>query len=217
VYALGIDLGTTYTAAAVWRGGRAEICALGTRSAAVPSVVLVRADGSVLTGEPASRRALAEPDRVAREFKRRLGDSTPVLLGGSPFSAEALTARMLSAIYRAVVDREGGAPASVCVSHPASWGPFKIDRLRQAVTLADLGVPVIHTTEPEAAAISYARQERLAPEETIAVYDLGGGTFDAAVLRRTETGFTILGQPEGIERLGGSISTPRSSPTSPAL
>ena len=203
MYALGIDLGTTYTAAAVWRGGRAEICALGTRSAAVPSVVLVRADGSVLTGEPATRRALAEPDRVAREFKRRLGDSTPVLLGGSPFSAEALTARLLSAVYKAVTDREGGRPGAVCISHPANWGPFKTDLLRQAVTFADLGVPVGYTTEPEAAAISYARQERLAPGETIAVYDLGGGTFDAAVLRRTGTGFELLGQPEGIERLGG--------------
>src|SRR5512142_2320619 len=104
MYALGIDLGTTYTAAAVWRGGRAEICALGTRSTSVPSVVLVRADGSVLTGEAAVRRALVEPDRVAREFKRRLGDSTPVLLGGSPFSAEALTAKMLSAVFAAAVD-----------------------------------------------------------------------------------------------------------------
>jgi hypothetical protein len=61
VYVLGIDLGTTCTAAAVWRGGRAEICALGTRSASAPSVVLVRADGSVLTEEAATRRALAEP------------------------------------------------------------------------------------------------------------------------------------------------------------
>jgi molecular chaperone DnaK (HSP70) len=59
MYALGIDLGTTFTAAGVWRDGRAEICALGTRSAAVPSVVLVRADGSVLTG--ASRRGGAGP------------------------------------------------------------------------------------------------------------------------------------------------------------
>jgi molecular chaperone DnaK (HSP70) len=91
----------------------------------------------------------------------------------------------------------------VCVSHPANWGPFKTDLLRQAVALADLGVGVMHTTEPEAAAVSYARQERLAPGETIAVYDLGGGTFDAAVLCRTETGFAILGHPEGIERLGG--------------
>src|SRR5512144_477393 len=108
MYALGVDLGTTFTAAAVWRGGQAEISPLGMRAAEIPSVVLARADGTFLTGEAAARRALIEPDRVAREFKRRLGDSTPLLLGGSPFSAEALTARLLAAVFQSVVDREGG-------------------------------------------------------------------------------------------------------------
>ncbi|HEY6797166.1 MAG TPA: Hsp70 family protein [Kineosporiaceae bacterium] len=203
MYALGVDLGTTFTAAAVWRDGRAEICALGTRAAVIPSVVLPRTDGSFLTGEAAARRAAIEPDRVAREFKRRIGDSTPLLLGGSPYSAEALTARLLASVITLVSAREGGTPASVCVCHPANWGPYKTDLLRQAVRLADVRVPVIYTTEPEAAAVSYARQERLSPGDTVAVYDLGGGTFDAAVLRRTGGGFEILGQPEGIERLGG--------------
>jgi len=203
MYALGVDLGTTFTAAAVWRDGRAEISPLGMRTAAIPSVVLARPDGSFLTGEAAARRAALEPSRVAREFKRRLGDSTPLLLGGSPYSAEALTARLLSSVIASVADREGGLPGSVCICHPANWGPFKTDLLRQAVRLADLAMPVLLTTEPEAAAVSYARQERLAPGDTVAVYDLGGGTFDAAVLRRTAAGFEIRGQPEGIERLGG--------------
>jgi molecular chaperone DnaK len=203
MYGLGVDLGTTYTAAAVWREGRAEICALGTRSAAVPSVLLVREDGTVLTGEAAARRAVVEPDRVAREFKRRLGDVTPLVLGGRPFPAETLMARLLSAIVSAVVDREGGTASRVVVSHPANWGPYTIDLLRRAVTLADLGVPVSLTTEPEAAAVDYARTRRLTAGGTVAVYDLGGGTFDAAVLRGTEDGFTILGRPEGVERLGG--------------
>ena len=94
-YGLGIDLGTTWTAAATIRDGRAEIVSLGDRAAAVPSVLLVRADGSVLVGDAAARRGLAEPDRVAREFKRRIGDTTPLVLGGTPWSAEALTARLL--------------------------------------------------------------------------------------------------------------------------
>ena len=203
MYTLGVDLGTTFTAAAVWRDGRAEICALGTRSAVIPSVVLARADGTMLTGEAAARRASVDPDRVAREFKRRFGDSTPLLLGGSPYSADALTARLLRAVLTTVTDREGRPPSSVCVSHPANWGPYKTDLLRHAVRMADVRAPVVYTTEPEAAAISYARQERLAEGDTVAVYDLGGGTFDAAVLRRTARGFEILGQPEGIERLGG--------------
>jgi molecular chaperone DnaK (HSP70) len=59
-------------------------------------------------------------------------------------------------------------------------------------------------TEPEAAAISYAAGERMADGDVVAVYDLGGGTFDAAVLRRTAGGFELLGRPEGIEQLGGA-------------
>ena len=76
MYALGIDLGTTFTAAATWRAGRAEGASLGSRTAAIPSVVLLREDETMLTGETANRRALSEPHRVAREFKRRLGDTS---------------------------------------------------------------------------------------------------------------------------------------------
>ncbi|GAA4946568.1 Hsp70 family protein [Actinoplanes utahensis] len=203
MYALGIDLGTTWTAAATWRDGHAEIVPLGGRGAAIPSVVLLRSDETFLTGEPAGRRGLTEPHRVAREFKRRIGDSTPILLGGVPQSAEALTARMLRAVVEQVATREGGPPSATCVSYPANWGPFKIDLLKQAVRMADLRGEVTYTTEPEAAAVSYAQQQRLETGAVIAVYDLGGGTFDAAVLRNTGLGFDILGRPEGIERLGG--------------
>src|SRR4051812_2399888 len=103
MYALGIDLGTTFSAAAVWRAGHAEICELGSKAAVIPSVVLLREDASVLTGDAANRRATSEPHRVAREFKRRIGDTTPLLLGGTPYSAEALTARLLKAIMEQVV------------------------------------------------------------------------------------------------------------------
>src|SRR5262245_30973716 len=202
MYALGIDLGTTYTAAATWRDGRAEIASLGARGAAIPSVVLLRADETFLTGDAANRRGLTEPHRVAREFKRRLGDTTPLMLGGTPYSAEALMAQLLRAVVSEVESREGGRPTAVCVSHPANWGPFKIDLLRQAVRMADLP-SVTFVTEPEAAAVNYAQEARLGVGAVVAVYDLGGGTFDAAVLRRTAAGFAILGQPEGIERLGG--------------
>ncbi|HEX7746753.1 MAG TPA: Hsp70 family protein, partial [Micromonosporaceae bacterium] len=203
MYALGIDLGTTFTAAATWRTGHAETASLGSRAAAIPSVVLLREDETFLTGEGASRRGLTQPHRVAREFKRRMGDTTPILLGGVPYSAEALTARLLRSVVDQVVQREGGPPAAICVSHPANWGPYKTDLLLQAVRLAGLEEPVSFTTEPEAAAIFYAQQQRIAPGAVVAVYDLGGGTFDAAVLRKTPVGFEILGRPEGIERLGG--------------
>ncbi|WP_326549696.1 Hsp70 family protein [Micromonospora sp. NBC_01813] len=203
MYALGIDLGTTFTAAAVWRDGRVETVSLGGRSAAIPSVVLLRQDETFLTGEAAHRRGLSEPHRVAREFKRRLGDTTPILLGGVPQSAEALMSRLLRSVVEEVARREGGFPGSICVSHPANWGPYKMDLLRQAVRMANLDLPVSYTSEPEGAAVNYAEQLRIEPGAVVAVYDLGGGTFDAAVLRKTPTGFEILGQPEGIERLGG--------------
>jgi molecular chaperone DnaK len=202
MYALGIDLGTTFTAAALWRDGRAEISSLGNRSAAIPSVVVLREDSTFITGESANRQASLTPNRVAREFKRRLGDTTPILLGGVPYSAEALMGRLLRAVVDEVSTREGGPPGAICVCHPANWGPYKTDLLQQAVRIADLENTSL-STEPEAAAVFYAGQQRMADGAVVAVYDLGGGTFDAAVLRRTGDGFEILGRPEGIERLGG--------------
>ncbi len=91
------------------------------------------------------------------------------------------------------------------VTHPANWGPYKIDCLWQAIRMATLDqlCPVSLMSEPEAAAAYYASTERLDPGDVIAVYDLGGGTFDAAVLRRTDTGWEFLAPAEGIERLGG--------------
>jgi molecular chaperone DnaK len=201
-YFLGIDIGTTYTAAAVWRDGRNDVANLGNRAQSIPSVVLLRDDGTVLVGEAAERRAATEPQRVAREFKRRLGDPTPVIVGGTPYSADALIARVLRWVVDRVTEVEGGPPARVAVSHPANWGSYKLDLLRQAIRIADLD-DVITLSEPEAAAIHYAAQARIEPGAVIAVYDLGGGTFDVAVLRKTGAGWEILGSPEGIERLGG--------------
>jgi molecular chaperone DnaK len=201
-YELGVDLGTTYTAAAVYRDGRAEIVELGTRTAAIPSVLFVREDDSLLIGEPATRRGVAEPGRLAREFKRRFGDPTPLILGGSPYSADTLMAKVLRWVVRYVAEREGGPPERVTVSHPANWGQFKRDLLEQAIRLAGL-TDAKTITEPEAAAVYYASNERVESGSIVAVYDLGGGTFDAAVLRKTDQGFEIMGRPEGIEHLGG--------------
>ena len=203
MYVMGVDLGTTFTAAATWRERHAEIASLGSRAAAIPSVVFLREDETFTTGEAASRRGVSEPHRVAREFKRRLGDTTPILLGGVPCSAEALTARLLRSVVDEVATREGGAPEKICLCHPANWGPYKTDLLTQVVRLSGLDQPVMFASEPHAAAVFYAQQQRIEPGAVVAVYDLGGGTFDAAVLRKTTTGFEILGQPEGIERLGG--------------
>src|SRR6516164_8025032 len=201
-YGLGVDLGTTFTAAAVARDGRVEMATLGDHTDAVPSVVLIRDDGTVLTGGAAERRAAAEPDRVARAVKRRFGDPVPVILGGAPHPATALIAHQLRDVVDVVSDREGGRPGVVTLTHPANWGPYKRELFAQVPRLAGLG-EVHMLTEPEAAAAHYARNDRLDPGALVAVYDLGGGTFDATVLRTTEHGFDILGRPEGIEGLGG--------------
>jgi actin-like ATPase involved in cell morphogenesis len=204
-YHLGVDLGTTYTAAALARGRRAEAATLGTRSVSIPSVVYLGAGSGgdeLLIGEAAVRRAATEPSRVAREFKRRVGDPTPLLLGGSPVGAELLMARLLAWVVRQVSTTEGRAPASLAVTHPANWGEYKLDLLRQAVH--HVGLEVDHLVpEPVAAASFYAAQRELAPGSTVAVYDLGGGTFDAALVQVDASGFRIVGRPDGIERMGG--------------
>jgi actin-like ATPase involved in cell morphogenesis len=210
-YQLGIDLGTTYTSAAVCRtDGRRwsepEVVTLGSRSATVPSVLFIAEDGSVVVGDAAERRALTAPDRVVREFKRRIGDPTPLLVAGREWTPEELSARLVRWVVDRVAEREGGPAERTAVTHPASWGSHKRELFGAA--LAAQGLQVSFLAEPQAAALHYAAAERVEPGSTVAVYDLGGGTFDAAVVRKAEPGreaaaFGLLGRPEGLERLGG--------------
>ncbi len=208
-YQLGIDLGTTYTAAAVCRSSdrrwvEPEVVTLGSRSATVPSVLFVAQDGSVVVGEAAERRAVTDFDRVVREFKRRIGDPTPVMVAGRPWAPQELSARLVRWVVDRVAEREGGPAERIAVTHPAAWGAHKKDLLSAA--LAGQGLTVTFLAEPQAAALSYAANERIGGGSTIAVYDLGGGTFDAAVVRKGDSGaagFGLLGRPQGLERLGG--------------
>ena len=201
-YQLGIDLGTTFTCAAVSRSsGEPEVVTLGSRGATIPSVIFVGTDGGVVVGEAAERRAVTDPDRVVREFKRRIGDPTPVMVGGRPWAPQDLSARLVRWVVDRVAEREGGPADRIAVTHPASWGQHKKEMLTSA--LAAQGLTVQFLAEPQAAAMSYAANERVPGGSTIAVYDFGGGTFDAAVVRKRDTGFGLVGRPEGLERLGG--------------
>ena len=84
-YRLGVDLGTTFTAAAVSDGvAEPTVIGLGNRALQVPSVLFLKPDGEFLVGEVAERRGLTEPDRLAREFKRRIGDHVPIIVAGAP-------------------------------------------------------------------------------------------------------------------------------------
>lgn len=201
-YDLGIDIGTSYSAAAVRReSGAVDVVGLGSISDSMPSVVYLSTDGSILIGDAANRRSVTDPQGAAREFKRRLGDSTPIILRTSPFSAEQLYARMLEHVVQRVIEREQGPPRSTVVTHPANWGPYKLELFQQALRMSDL--PATGLTEPAAAAWAYGAEDRVPVGAKLAIYDLGGGTFDAAVLEKTSTGFAQLGETTGIEHLGG--------------
>lgn len=204
-YRVAVDLGTTYSAAAVCRNGdpRPEIVPLGGHSPTVASMVFLPADGQMVCGEPARRRAVTDPRRVIREFKRRIGDGTPLVVGGQPVAPETVAARFVSWVLAVVGDREGGPAERVALTHPAEWGPHKREALTAA--LAEHGVTdVLLLSEPEAAAIGYATTNRVEVGQTVAVYDLGGGTFDAAVVRKlADDRFELVGTPVGIEHLGG--------------
>ncbi|WP_261567482.1 Hsp70 family protein [Frankia gtarii] len=202
-YGLGIDLGTTFTAVAIGWTGRTEMVSLGNRSIIVPTIVHAGPDGRLLTGDAADRRALREPDRAAREFKRRLGDPTPVLLGDAPYSPAALLAAVLRDAVASAIRLQGSPPARIVLTRPAVWGPYRLEQFDEVPRLAGLtDVPLV--TEPVAAATYYAAGQRLSDGDVIAVYDLGGGTFDAAVLRMEAGEARVLGVPEGIEWLGGA-------------
>jgi actin-like ATPase involved in cell morphogenesis len=201
-YRLGVDLGTTFTAAAVTDGPAPTLVGLGNRALQIPSVLFLKEDGEFLVGEAAERRGLSEPDRLAREFKRRIGDHVPIMLAGTPFSAQALTARLLRWVVETATERMGEPPHDVVLTHPASWGPFRLELLAQVAVMAGVD-SARRCTEPEAAAAQYAAQTRVNPGDRVAVYDLGGGTFDACVLDKTDHGFRALGTPEGVEHLGG--------------
>src|SRR5215207_4618069 len=128
-YFLAVDVGTSRTAAATARASLdgAIVTAsfgLGRNSDSAPSAIFA-ADGELLFGEAAERRGLAQPERLLREFKRRVGDDVPLLVGEQRFTAEELYARMVAWVVEAVTEREGAAPAGVSVAVPVTWGGYR--------------------------------------------------------------------------------------------
>ncbi len=206
-YTLGIDVGTSYTAAAVCRRGPegcepGTVVELGARSTAAPSVAFVDGDRWMF-GDVAERRLCDRPELVVRDFKRRVGDPVPLVVGDRQLLPEVLVAGMVRWVVDQVVAREGGKPDGVVVTHPAVWGDYKRGRVRAALAEVGLG-DVTFLSEPVAAAVRHAAQRRVASGASLAVYDLGGGTFDCAVVRNDADGvFHVLGEPGGLECVGG--------------
>ncbi|MGF7233674.1 MAG: Hsp70 family protein, partial [Frankia sp.] len=203
VYRLGIDVGSAYVSAAVIRDGRTEILPLGGQDARMPAVLFVRSDGEFLAGRAAQRRALAEPARSARDFVRRLGDPTPLLIAGVPYPPQALIAHLLGLVAATAAARFGGPPDGVTVAYPACWSPYKADLLLGALRQADFdGAPDLAVTAaPVAMAAQRAHRTGSSAEDLVAVYDLGAGSFDAAVVGGH--GPELLGTATGMEQFGG--------------
>ena len=200
-YELGVDLGATTVAAAVTADSRAQMVDLGA-AVTVPAVVFLEDDGSLVAGEAAALRAAEHPARAGRELTRRLGRPAPVRLGDTPYPPEALLGALLQHVVARVAETAGGKPDRVLLTHPAHWSPGRLAAFTEAARGA--GLPEVRTaTTAEAVATHYATTGRIAEGDTVAVYDLGGDSFSAAVLRCTPAGVEALGEPEGIERLGG--------------
>ncbi|MFC7432211.1 MULTISPECIES: Hsp70 family protein [unclassified Agrococcus] len=201
-YSIGVDLGTTSIAAAIGDD-------LGTRAAqlspllVVPSAAFCAADGAILTGQAALDAAAdGEPARLVRGFKRRLGDPTPIIVGGAGFPPETLMAAQLRDVVAQIVEQQGAPPERVVLTCPAAWGPYRSEQFARIGELSGVVIDEI-VTEPVATATSVARERRLEEGAIVAVFDLGGRTFDATVLRMAAGGFEVLGTPEGVEHLGG--------------
>jgi YVTN family beta-propeller protein len=201
-YDLGIDLGGSSVAAAIATATRVEMIALGEGAVGMPAVVHLGEDGTLQCGDSAVRLADSQPARIGRELKRRLSSPAPVQLGDRSFTAPELLGEVLQDVVTRVSETVGSKPDSVVLTCPAHWNSARRDAFGTIGRAAGLSA-VRTVTEPEAVAVHYAATERIADGTTVAVYDLGGGTFDATVLRRDGDRIEIIGAPDGIERLGG--------------
>lgn len=204
---LAVDVGASRTAAAIARtDSRGETVstpfALGRHTDSVPSALFV-GEGELLFGDAAVRRGITQPERLIRDFKRRVGDGTPLLAGGRRFSPEQVFALLVEWVIGCVVEREGVRPAALTVSIPATWTSHRSGLVSRA--LERVGWPDVRfISEPESAAHHYA-SDRALGDGLVGVYDLGGGTFDTALVRVDgDTGLMIVGEPAGLEAFGGS-------------
>lgn len=199
-YGLGIDIGSSFVAAAVYRGGKTERLPLGERADLLPAVVGWR--GRLVAGDAAERLALTQPDAVVRGLKSRVGDPLPLRFGGTTQRVETLLVALLSQVVASARRRCGGLPSSVALTHPAGWGPFRCEALAAAAGAVGLGEARL-VTDPVAAASAYFTARPIREGRLVAVYSFGGHAFQATILRRTANGFQVVGKPEGFVDLGG--------------
>ena len=200
---LAIDFGTAYTTACIASDRAIEPVTFGPDGLTrIPSAVLVTPDRRLAVGLEAEELASQFPDNLESAPKRRVGQ-TQVHLGGSEWRVSDLVAAVLASVAARAKEQMGGRPPSaVCLTYPARWGEHRRGVLKEAASRAGLG-EVQLLSEPEAAAYYFGSLEPMSIGRTIGVYDLGAGTFDAAVLTRTPDGFEFSGTPGGIDPFGG--------------
>jgi len=203
---IGIDLGTSNTAAAVMEGGKVTIIpsAEGTSigGKAFPSYVAFAKDGQMLVGEPARRQAVANPDGTASAFKRKMGKDYKFKIAGKEFAPQQLSAFLLQKVKRDAEAFLGEKVEKAVITVPAYFDDNQRQATKDAGTIAGLEV-VRLVNEPTAAALAYGI-DKDGKDQKILVFDLGGGTLDVTIMELGKEGTFDVISTSGDTQLGGT-------------
>ncbi len=198
--AVGIDLGTTNSVVSVLEGGDPVVIANSEGSRTTPSVVAFAKDGEVLVGEVAKRQAITNPERTIRSVKRHMGTDWKIDIDGKNYTAQEISARTLMKLKRDAEAYLGEDVTQAVITVPAYFDDAQRTATTEAGTIAGLEVLRI-INEPTAAALAYGL-DKGDDDQTILVFDLGGGTFDVSVLEIGDGVFEVR-STHGDTNLGG--------------
>ncbi len=199
--AVGIDLGTTNSVVSVLEGGEPTVIANAEGSRTTPSVVAFAKNGEVLVGEVAKRQAVTNVDRTIRSVKRHMGDSSwNIDIDGKKYNAQEISARVLQKLKRDAEAYLGETVTDAVITVPAYFNDAQRQATKDAGQIAGLNVLRI-VNEPTAAALAYGL-DKGEQDQTILVFDLGGGTFDVSLLEIGE-GIVEVKATSGDNNLGG--------------
>ncbi len=198
--AVGIDLGTTNSVVSVLEAGDPIVIPNAEGSRTTPSVVAFSKSGEVLVGEVAKRQAITNPDRTIRSVKRHMGTDWSIDIDGKKYTAQEISARTLQKLKRDAEAYLGDTVHQAVITVPAYFNDAERTATKEAGQVAGLEVLRI-INEPTAAALAYGL-EREGHDETVLVFDLGGGTFDVSVLEIGEGVFEVKAT-HGDVNLGG--------------
>ena len=198
--AVGIDLGTTNSVVSVLEAGEPVVIPNAEGGRTTPSVVGFSKTGEVLVGEVAKRQAITNPDRTIRSVKRHMGTKWTVDIDGKAYTAQEISARILGKLKRDAESYLGDTVTQAVITVPAYFDDAQRTATKEAGTIAGLEVLRI-INEPTAAALAYGLDKE-SSDQTVLVFDLGGGTFDVSVLEIGEGVFEVKAT-SGNTQLGG--------------